>query len=75
MRVISKDGNISVQYENAVFCLIEDGDEYTIAIRNPSLTGYMPMASYDNEVIARTRFKDLINAGISYSTTGVFRLE
>lgn len=75
MRVISKDGNISVQYENAVFCLIEDGDEYTIAIRNPSLTGYMPMAGYDDEFTAKKKFKELIDAGASYSTTGVFRLE
>lgn len=74
MRVISSDGNISVQYENAVFCLIEDGDGYTIAIRNPSLTGYMPMAGYDDEFTAKKKFKELIEAGAAYTADGVFYL-
>lgn len=76
MRVISSDGNISVQYENMMFCLLIDDEsgEHTIAVRTPSLTSYMPLATYDNEFTAKQKFKELIDAGANYTANGVFRL-
>ena len=65
MRVISQDRKTNVPYEPNVFCLIADNDNenYCVAVRNPNLTGFMPLAEYATEKAAQIAFDELITAG------------
>lgn len=65
MRVISKDGTTNVPYENNVFCVIidDENEEYTVAVRNTNLTGFMPLAVYNSKDAAMNAFNLLIDAG------------
>ena len=64
MRIISQDRATNVPYENNILCIISDDEknEHYIAVRNASLTGFMPLATYDNKEAAQRSFNALIES-------------